>query len=170
MRALGVSDLHFGAWTADPLLRHNFALRALEPDLDDVDELTLLGDVFDLLFSPLEDAFAQADPFFEILRRNLQGERVVFLAGNQDHHIVVRDLRMALELRVTAGAMAGHRDVRQGRPQPRRGPGGEARCEGSHLARGCYSLCAWPGTAMVIDTERDVPQHIRMLARRNGQP
>lgn len=49
MRALAVSDLHFGAWTADPLLRHNFALWALEPQLDDVDEL-LLGDVFDLLF------------------------------------------------------------------------------------------------------------------------
>jgi hypothetical protein len=41
MRALAISDLHFGAWTADPLLRHDFALRALERHLDGVDELIL---------------------------------------------------------------------------------------------------------------------------------
>ena len=50
MRALAISDTHFGAWTGDPLLRHEFALEALAPRLDDVDELILLGDLFDFLF------------------------------------------------------------------------------------------------------------------------
>jgi UDP-2,3-diacylglucosamine pyrophosphatase LpxH len=103
MRALAISDLHFGAWTADPLLRHDFALDALEPHLEDIDELILLGDVFDLLFSSVGDAFAQADRFFDLVHRKLQGGRVVFLAGNHDHHIVVRDLRTAVELRVATG-------------------------------------------------------------------
>jgi UDP-2,3-diacylglucosamine pyrophosphatase LpxH len=51
--ALAISDMHFGAWTGEPLLRHQFALDALEPHLEDIDELILLGDVFDFLFSLL---------------------------------------------------------------------------------------------------------------------
>jgi hypothetical protein len=42
MRALAISDLHFGAWTADPLLRDDFALPALDTQLQDADELVLL--------------------------------------------------------------------------------------------------------------------------------
>jgi UDP-2,3-diacylglucosamine pyrophosphatase LpxH len=105
MRALAISDLHFGAWTADPLLRHDFALEALDAHLQDIDELVLLGDLFDLLFSSVEHAFAQAEPFFALLQRRMQGKRVVFLAGNHDHHIVVRDLRTAIELKVASGEM-----------------------------------------------------------------
>lgn len=105
MRALAISDMHFGAWTAEPLLQHRWALDALEPHLEDIDELVLLGDVFDLLFSSVEHAFGQAEPFFDLIQRKLQGKRVVFLAGNHDHHIVVRDLRTAIELRVATGTM-----------------------------------------------------------------
>ncbi len=32
--------------------------------LENADELVLLGDLFDFLFSPVENAFAQADGFF----------------------------------------------------------------------------------------------------------
>jgi predicted phosphodiesterase len=106
MRALAISDMHFGAWTGDPLLRHRFALDALEPHLDGIDELILLGDVFDLLFASVEDAFAQAEPFFDLLADKLCGKRVVFLAGNHDHHIVVRYLRAAVELKIATGAKA----------------------------------------------------------------
>jgi Calcineurin-like phosphoesterase len=112
MRALAISDMHFGAWTGDPLLRHQFALDALEPHLDDIDELILLGDVFDLLFASVEDAFAQAEPFFELLADKLPGKRLVFLAGNHDHHIVVRYLRAAVELKIATGAVGeGFADV-----------------------------------------------------------
>src|SRR5438270_77287 len=99
MRALAISDMHFGAWTGDPLLRHRFALDVLESHLEGIDELILLGDVFDLLFSSVEDAFMQADPFFSLLEdKAVRQAGRVFLAGNHDHHIVVRYLRAAVEL------------------------------------------------------------------------
>jgi UDP-2,3-diacylglucosamine pyrophosphatase LpxH len=104
MRALAISDLHFGAWTGDPVLVREFALNRLEPHLEDIDELILLGDVFDLLFSTVEHAFAQADAFFSLLQRKLQGRRVVYLAGNHDHHIVIRTLRSYVETKVATGA------------------------------------------------------------------
>jgi hypothetical protein len=47
------------------------------------------------LFSPVERAFAQAEPLFTLIQDKLQGKRVVFLANNHDHHPEAR--------------MAGHR-------------------------------------------------------------
>jgi UDP-2,3-diacylglucosamine pyrophosphatase LpxH len=88
MRALVISDTHFGAWTGEALLQHEVALDALAPHLDDVDELILLGDLFDFLFSSVVNAFAEAEPFFDLLEERLHGKRLVFLAGNHDHHIM----------------------------------------------------------------------------------
>ena len=68
--------------------------------LEDADELVLLGDLFDFLFSSVENAFAQADGFFSLLEEKMAGKRIVFSCGNHDHHIVVRDLRTAVELKV----------------------------------------------------------------------
>jgi UDP-2,3-diacylglucosamine pyrophosphatase LpxH len=119
MRTLVISDTHFGAWTGDPLLQHEWARRRLAEALDSIDELVLLGDLFDFLFSPVQDAFANADGFFSLLEQKLAGKRVVFLAGNHDHHIVVRELRTAVELRVGVGdeglerAFAMHRSFFQ---------------------------------------------------------
>jgi hypothetical protein len=104
MRALVISDMHFGAWTGDPVLAQPGGLDALEPALDGVDELVLLGDVFDFLFSSVEHAFEQAEPFFELVQRCMRGGRVVFTAGNHDHHIVVRAVRTAVEEKVVTGA------------------------------------------------------------------
>src|SRR3954447_1501775 len=103
MRALVVSDLHFGAWTSDALLARPFARERLAPLLDDVDELVLLGDVFDIQFGRMEGAFAEAEPFFELLREKLQGKRLVFVAGNHDHHVVVRTLRSYSEFKIATG-------------------------------------------------------------------
>ena len=102
MRALVISDLHFGAWTTDGSLARPVARRRLAPHLDDIDELVLLGDVFDIQFGRMEGAFAEAEPFFELLREKLQGKRVVFIAGNHDHHVVVRTLRAYSE-KIAAG-------------------------------------------------------------------
>ncbi|MGH2743733.1 MAG: metallophosphoesterase [Thermoleophilaceae bacterium] len=104
MRALALSDMHFGAWTGDPVLAREPALAAVDAALEDVDELILLGDVFDFLCSSVEYAFEQADPFFELVQRRMQGRRVVFTAGNHDHHIVVRALRTAVEEKVATGS------------------------------------------------------------------
>src|SRR3954452_5440538 len=103
MRALVVSDLHFGAWTSDALLARPFARERLAPLLDDVDELVLLGDVFDTQFWRMEEALAQAEPFFELLREKLQHKRAVFVAGNPDHHLVVRTLRSYSEFKIASG-------------------------------------------------------------------
>jgi hypothetical protein len=97
VRALVISDTHFGAWTGEDLLRSPENLALLEPHLD-VDEVIVLGDLFDLLFAPLRDAFVAAEGLFGLLRARLQGKRLVFLAGNHDHHFVQRHSEELLEL------------------------------------------------------------------------
>jgi len=101
MRALVISDTHFGAWTGEPLLQYEWALQRLGEALEDIDELVLLGDLFDFLFSSVENAFAQAEGFFSLIEEKMAGKRLVFSSGNHDHHIVVRDLRTAIELKVS---------------------------------------------------------------------
>jgi UDP-2,3-diacylglucosamine pyrophosphatase LpxH len=100
MRALAISDTHIGAWTGDYLLGHEYAREALAPALDDVDELVLLGDLLDFLFSTVGHAFEEADPLFELIREKLQGRRLTFLAGNHDHHLVLRAREDEMECRI----------------------------------------------------------------------
>ena len=106
MRALVVSDAHFGAWTGDDLLRHDWALQRLAPQLEAVDELVILGDLFDFLFATVTDAFAAADPFFTLLADKLRGKRVVWLAGNHDRHIMARELEDLNEEMLATGESA----------------------------------------------------------------
>jgi hypothetical protein len=67
MRALVISDMHFGAWTGHDILREPESLTLLAPQLDDLDEVIILGDLFDLLFARMEDAFRAAEPFLALL-------------------------------------------------------------------------------------------------------
>src|SRR2546423_3195564 len=106
MRALAISDTHFGAWTGDDVLAHPYALERLAPHLDGIDELILLGDLFDFLFSTVEHAVAQAQGFFDLIADRLRGRRVVFLAGNHDHHTMVRELEESVRLRIAEGVDA----------------------------------------------------------------
>lgn len=106
MRALVISDTHFGAWTGDDLLRRKTTLDLLAPNLDDIDEVILLGDLFDLMFSTVEEAFRAAEGFFDLLAEKMEGKRVVFLAGNHDHHIMVRELEQLVEQRLATGRPA----------------------------------------------------------------
>ena len=106
MRALAISDTHFGAWTGDDLLSHPYALERLAPHLDDIDELILLGDLFDFLFSTVEHSVAQAQGFLDLVAERLRGKRVVFLAGNHDHHTMVRELEESVRLRIAEGVDA----------------------------------------------------------------
>ena len=73
MRALVISDTHFGAWTGEDILRDRENLALLEPHLD-VDEVIFLGDIFDFLFASEREAFAGAGPLFNLLRERLQGK------------------------------------------------------------------------------------------------
>ncbi|MFT3865902.1 MAG: metallophosphoesterase [Solirubrobacterales bacterium] len=91
MRALVISDTHFGAWTGRDLLREEFFLARLAPALDGVDEVILLGDLFDFLFGSVADAVEASAGLLALIARELPGRRFVFLAGNHDHHLVHRD-------------------------------------------------------------------------------
>lgn len=100
MRALVISDTHFGAWTGRDLLREEFFLERLAPALDGIDELVFLGDLFDFLFGSVEEAVDAADGLLRLIAERLDGKRLVFLAGNHDHHLVHRDEEDRLEARL----------------------------------------------------------------------
>lgn len=104
VRALVISDTHFGAWTGEDILREPDNLALLAPHLD-VDEVIMLGDLFDLLFASSRDAFTAAEGLLDLLRERLQGRRFVFLAGNHDHYLVTRQQEELLELEL-AGRQA----------------------------------------------------------------
>jgi hypothetical protein len=106
VRTLIISDTHFGAWTGDDLLRHDWVRERLGTQLDGIDELVLLGDLFDFLFATVPDAFAAADPFFDLIAQKLSGKRVVWLAGNHDRHIMARELEDLSELEIATGEPA----------------------------------------------------------------
>jgi UDP-2,3-diacylglucosamine pyrophosphatase LpxH len=103
VRALVISDTHFGAWTGRDLLREEFFLERLAPALDGLDELVFLGDLFDFLFGAVEEAVDAADGLLRLIAEKLDGGRLVFLAGNHDHHLVHRDEEDRLEARLAGG-------------------------------------------------------------------
>ncbi len=114
MRALVISDTHFGAWTGRDLLREEFFLERLAPALEGIDELIFLGDLFDFLFGSVDDAIDAADGLLKLIDEKLAGGRLVFLAGNHDHHLVHRDDEDRLEARLAEGSAAGEGPVRPG--------------------------------------------------------
>ena len=103
MRALVISDTHFGAWTGRDLLAEEPFLERLAPALDDVGELIFLGDLFDFLFGSVSDAVAAADGLLRLIAERMAGGRLVFLAGNHDHHFVHRDDEDRLETELATG-------------------------------------------------------------------
>jgi UDP-2,3-diacylglucosamine pyrophosphatase LpxH len=109
VRALVISDTHFGAWTGRDLLREEFFLERLAPQLEGIDELIFLGDLFDFLFGSVADAVESADGLLALIAANMKGKRLVFLAGNHDHHLVHRDAENRLEA-VLAGGGEPHED------------------------------------------------------------
>jgi UDP-2,3-diacylglucosamine pyrophosphatase LpxH len=106
MRALVISDTHFGAWTGRDLLAEDVFLERLAPALEDLDELIFLGDLFDFLFGSVEGAVGAAGGLLALLAERMRGGRLVFLAGNHDHHLVHRDEEDRLE-----AALAGRAAV-----------------------------------------------------------
>jgi len=103
MRALVISDTHFGAWTGRDLLREEFFLERLAPQLEGIDELVFLGDLFDFLFGSVGEAVDAAAGLLELIAASLGGKRLVFLAGNHDHHLVHRDAENRLEAQLASG-------------------------------------------------------------------
>jgi len=84
VRRLIISDLHFGC--TDALLAAPAALERIEPELAWADELVINGDLFELVFTSLEEAVGAARPFLALANRHVG--RVHYLPGNHDHHLV----------------------------------------------------------------------------------
>jgi UDP-2,3-diacylglucosamine pyrophosphatase LpxH len=103
MRALVISDSHFGAWTGRDLLAEERYLERLAPALEGIDELIVLGDLYDFLFGSLTDAYGASEGLLRMIAEKLPGKRLVFLAGNHDHHFVHRDAEGRLEARLASG-------------------------------------------------------------------
>ena len=128
MRALVISDTHFGAWTGRDLLAEERSLERLAPQLEGIDELIILGDLFDFLFASVADAYAAADGLFTLIAEKLGGKRLVFLAGNHDHHFVYRDAEDRLEAEISAGRPRASRG--SARRTPTSAPSSSAACPG----------------------------------------
>jgi UDP-2,3-diacylglucosamine pyrophosphatase LpxH len=109
VRALVISDTHFGAWTGEDILRQPATLSLLAPQLD-VDEVILLGDMFDFMFGSMRDAFTASEGLFALLRDRLQGKRFVFLAGNHDHYFVRHEAEELLGLELATGKLGDELD------------------------------------------------------------
>ena len=103
MRALVISDAHFGAWTGRDLLREDRFLERLAPQLEGIDELIFLGDLFDFLFGSVGGAIDASDGLLRLIAEKLTGKRLVFLAGNHDHHLVHRDAENRVEAMLASG-------------------------------------------------------------------
>jgi len=106
LRALVISDTHFGAWTGRDLLAEEMFLERLAPALEGIDELIFLGDLYDFLFGSVADATKAAEGLLEVIASELSGKRLVFLAGNHDHHLVHRDEEDRLEAALAEGGEA----------------------------------------------------------------
>ncbi len=106
MRALVISDTHFGAWTGRDLLAEELFLERLAPALEGIDELIFLGDLYDFLFGSVAEATQAAEGLLEVIASELAGKRLVFLAGNHDHHLVHRDEEDRLEAALAGGEEA----------------------------------------------------------------
>jgi UDP-2,3-diacylglucosamine pyrophosphatase LpxH len=110
VRALVISDTHFGAWTGRDLLAEEPYLERLAPALEGVDELIFLGDLFDFLFGSVAEAVDSSSGLLALIAEKLPGKRLVFLAGNHDHHLVHRDAENRLEAALADGVSPGELD------------------------------------------------------------
>lgn len=84
VRRVIISDLHFGS--GDDLLRAEAALERVTPELVWADEVVINGDLLELVFASLEDAVDAARPFLSLVNRHV--ERIHYVIGNHDHHLV----------------------------------------------------------------------------------
>ena len=122
MRALVISDTHFGAWTGRDLLAEESYLELLAPALEGIDELIFLGDLYDFLFGSVAGAVDASSGLLALIAEKLPGKRLVFLAGNHDHHLVHRAAENRLEAALANGLSPSELEA---------GPGGDGEGDGT---------------------------------------
>lgn len=87
-RVVVISDTHFGD-PMDTLTSPEVIDRLMEgiSGLGKIDELVLLGDLFDFWKSPVDEAVERGRQFVASLYRLSNVGRIVYVLGNHDHHI-----------------------------------------------------------------------------------
>ena len=85
MRRIAISDFHFGSPGALGSLP--FVLERLEPELEWADEVVIVGDLFTLMFADWKTSIEAAQPFLNLVAKNV--DSVVFVPGNHDHHFTI---------------------------------------------------------------------------------
>jgi UDP-2,3-diacylglucosamine pyrophosphatase LpxH len=105
-----ISDLHLGSWQLNDLLRYPFFINRLTNALEGVDEVVLLGDILELRFQRMDEALRVARPFFSALGETLRRRshfrrpaRVVYVAGNHDHHFALQLIEREQEATIERG-------------------------------------------------------------------
>ena len=160
LRALVISDTHFGAWTGRDLLREEFFLERLAPALDGIDEVILLGDLFDFLFGSVADSVDASAGLLALIAEKLRGRRFVFLAGNHDHHLVHRDEESRLEAALARGD-APRVDGARRRPRrpapPSSRPSSKSACPGSRSRSPTRPTAAPASSARTATTSTRTP-------------
>lgn len=87
-RLVVISDTHFGDMYQQ--LTNPMLLNALVHNLKGlgyIDELVLLGDVFDFWKAPIKDAVEQSKEFLAAILSLDNLGKVIYLPGNHDHHV-----------------------------------------------------------------------------------
>jgi predicted phosphodiesterase len=111
------------------------ARRVLIDELENADQVVLLGDLLALRQAPLPEVLERARPFLEELGEALAGRRVVIVPGNHDHQLAGPLLEHQLD--GVRGSLQLERPLEPGEP----GPAG-AVAEYLHRAE---AVVAYPG-------------------------
>lgn len=87
-RLVVISDIHIGDPKDTLASKHSIqALKETLEGLGGIDELVLLGDVFDFWKAPVYEALKRARPLIETLYTLSNVRRIVYIPGNHDHHV-----------------------------------------------------------------------------------
>ncbi|MBU4302570.1 MAG: metallophosphoesterase [Actinomycetia bacterium] len=107
-RVVVISDTHFG--DAFDVLTSKHLIEALVECLEglgDIDELVLLGDVFDFWKAPIDEAMSRGKGFMSALFTLKNVGRMVYMPGNHDHHV----FRLYYQEQVTNRLRAGELEL-----------------------------------------------------------
>ena len=88
MKTVVLSDLHLASGGDIDLLRRPELREVLWTEIEDADQVVLLGDVVELRDRVFHEALEIARPFFDELIAATGGARLLLVPGNHDHHVL----------------------------------------------------------------------------------
>lgn len=105
-KAIAISDVHLGEkgclFNDRHILKDFRNSIAEEGKKGKIDELIILGDLFDLSLASYRDVYEKAEEFFQEIGDIDNLEQIVFIPGNHDHHIwtlIIEEKQITSKLR-----------------------------------------------------------------------